>query len=342
MPQSSIHPPRRITSLAAPMGILVLLGAVACTGDSLPTQPDAPAPFRPVSLEPNNFQPNSWAGRPGMPTARRGLVTAAVNGIVYAIGGRGANEVNLATVEAYNTNFMSIAWSTKAPMPARRAWSSGATTINGKIYVAGGLNADANPTRTLYVYNPQTGTWATKAQMPVASYGGASAAINGKLYVVTPAANFTYLHRYDPATNAWTARAQGPAGHYYAVAGAIDGKLYVAGSMNADESPSVALHVYDPATNSWSAKTDVPRHMIGAAGRAIGNKLYYVGGFNLLNIYPDASAFAYNPGTDSWATLPTMLHPRGFLSATAVNGVLYAIGGLRTPDVLTSNQVYTP
>ena len=51
--------------------------------------------------------------------------------------------------------------------------------------------------------------------MPVASYGGASVAISGKLYVLTPTANSTLLHRYDPGSNTWTSRATGPQGHWY-------------------------------------------------------------------------------------------------------------------------------
>ena len=323
------------------LGSLALLLA-ACAGDSLPTQPDAPPSAAPVDSVLANYLPDSWAGKANMPTARRGLVTATVNGIVYAIGGRSANEVNLATVEAYNPTLVLFSWKAKASMPSPRAWPSGAVTINGKIYVPGGLNADANPTKTLFVYNPGTNTWVKKAAMPVASYGGAAVAISGKLYVVTPSGNATYLHRYDPATNTWTARAPGLHGHYYPVAGVINGKLYVAGTMFGDESPSSLVSMYDPATNTWTAKSGMPEDQIGAGGRVIGGKLYAVGGFDELNTLPRALTYAYNPVTNSWAEKAPMFTPRGFLSAAAANGVLYAVGGLSTPNVLATNQAYTP
>ncbi len=324
------------------LGSLALLLA-ACAGDSLPTQPDAPPSAAPVDAVLANYLPNSWANKPNMPTARRGLVTATVDGIVYAIGGRSANEVNLRTVEAYNPIATTlIVWSPKAPMPSPRAWPSGAATINGKIYVPGGLNADANPTKTLFVYNPGTNTWVKKAAMPVASYGGAAVVINGKLYVVTPSGNTTYLHRYDPATNTWTARAPGPQGHYYPVAGVINGKLYVAGTMLGNESPSSLVSMYDPATNTWTPKTGMPEDQIGAGGQVLGGKLYAVGGFDELNILPRAVTYAYDPVTNSWAEKAHMLTSRGFLSAAAANGVLYVIGGLDTPDVKATNQAYTP
>jgi N-acetylneuraminic acid mutarotase len=340
-----LRSPMHLARHGLALGSLALLLA-ACADDSLPTQPDTPSSAAPVDAVLANYLPNSWTGKASMPTARRGLVTATVNGIIYAIGGRSATEVNLATVEAYNPNPTGLGlfpWKAKAPMPGPRAWPSGAVTINGKIYVPGGLNADANPTKSLFVYNPTTDTWVKKAAMPVASYGGAAVAINGKLFVVTPSGSSTLLHRYDPATNTWTARAQGPQGHYYPVAGVIDGKLYVAGTMNGDESASERVSMYDPSSNTWTPKTSMVEAQIGAGGRVISGKLYAVGGFEDGNVFPVSAMYAYNPATNSWTEKAHLLSPaRGFLSAAAANGNLYAIGGLNPPSVLTTNQVYTP
>lgn len=323
------------------LGSLSLLLA-ACASDSLPTQPDAPAAAAPVGADPANYLPDSWESASAMPTARRGHVTATVDGVIYAIGGRGGNETNLATVEGFNPFLKLFQWSARAPMPSARAWPSGAATINGKIYVPGGLSADGNPTKTLFLFNPKTNTWVKKAAMPVASYGGGSVAIGGKLYVVTPSGSSTLLHRYDPATNSWTARASGIHGHYYPVVGVIDGKIYVAGTMHANESPSGLVSVYDPATNSWTSRTGMPEDQIGAGGRVVGGKLYVIGGFDQLNSGAHVKTYAYNPATDSWAAKASMFTPRGFLSVAARNGLLYAIGGLHTPHVISTNQVYTP
>jgi N-acetylneuraminic acid mutarotase len=338
----SLFPMRPVLPGLVLGSLVLLLGA--CSEDSVPTQPASSTSAAPAGIPAADYVANSWANKTAMPTARRGLVTASVNGIIYAIGGRSANEVNLPTVEAYNPAGTSLlVWQPKASLPAPRAWPSGAVTINGKIYVPGGLNADGNPTKTLFLYKPGTNTWVKKAAMPVASYGGAAAAIGGKLYLLTPAGNSTLLHRYDPSTNSWTPRASGPQGHHYPVAGVIDGKLYVAGTMNSDESPSALVSAYDPATNTWLAvKTVMPEHQIGAGGVAIGGKLYAVGGFEELNSGPRAALQAYNPATNSWLEKAYLPSPRGFLSAGAANGVLYAIGGLQPPDVVKTNQAYYP
>jgi N-acetylneuraminic acid mutarotase len=341
--------PAHLARRRAGVATLALLALAACTGDSFPTQPDAPLGDQPSRALPfgggqANYIPDSWATKHAMPTARRGLVTATVNGVIYAIGGRSASEVNLGTVESYLPGVLQLnPWKTKAQMPAPRAWASGAAVINGKVYVPGGLNANATATRTLYQYNPATDEWTRKADMPIASYGGAAVTHNGKLWVLTPAGGSTRLHRYDPSTNKWTARASGPAGHYYPVAGVIDGKIYVAGTMKSDESPSHQVSVYDPASNSWSTGADMPEDQLGAGGGVVGGKLYLVGGFHTLNYGGVNYTTVYNPASDTWAEKAGMPKgPRGFLSVASVNGILYALGGLYTPNVLSTNEAYSP
>jgi N-acetylneuraminic acid mutarotase len=330
--------------LAGRVSVLAWLAALAaaCSPDSLPTQPDVPSGAAPVDVPTANYVTDTWGSRPAMTTARRGLLTAAVNGTIYAIGGRGASEMNLGTVEAFHPRQTLLPWTTKASLPSPRAWPSGAAVINGKIYVPGGLNADANPTRSLLVYDPASDTWVAKAQVPVATYGGAAVTVGGKLYVFTPRASNTLVHRYDPATDAWTVHAAGPNGHYYPSVGVIDGKIYVAGTMAADEKPSRVVSMYDPAANSWSEKADMLDDQIGAGGVAIAGKLYMVNGFWKLNIGPRAVLWVYNPATDAWVSKTYPPAQRGFLSAVAVNGVLYAIGGLNPPHALKTNQVYFP
>ena len=93
-----------------------------------------------------------------MPTPRAGLVSATVNDLIYVIGGRSPQALSLATVERYNPTSRLFAWFTEAPMPQPRSWPSGAATINGKIYVSGGLATNSARTRSLFVYDPATNT----------------------------------------------------------------------------------------------------------------------------------------------------------------------------------------
>jgi N-acetylneuraminic acid mutarotase len=131
---------------------------------------------------------NTWTTKASMPTARTGLGVAAINGVLYAVGGdvgccyQPSNMV--ATVEAYDpaTN----TWTTKASMPTARA-ELGVGVVNGILYAVDGAY---NPgiygvtyvVATVEAYDPATNTWTTKASDPTARYGPGVDAINGRLY----------------------------------------------------------------------------------------------------------------------------------------------------------------
>jgi N-acetylneuraminic acid mutarotase len=329
-------PPRRILLTIAGLGL------AACQADSLSSEPEgqsAPRPQADVTAP----APNTWATGVPMPTARYNLVAATVNGIVYAIGGYGTGGTygtSGRTVEAYNPSGSSIIlWTPRAPLPAGRKWPSGAAVINGRIYVPGGENGSGELTKSLFMYRPSSDSWVNKAAMPVRSAHGAAGAINGKLYVFTPAINGTgpFLHRYDPATNTWTKRATPPHGNVQPAAGVIGGKLYLAGG--ADGSLSSALDVYDPATNTWTSRKSMPVARAYAAGAVLQGKLYVAGGTT--NGPALGRVERYDPVSDTWATMPNMPTARNHLAAAAANGVLYALGGFNNA-LLPTNEAFTP
>ena len=202
------------------------------------SEPTAPTSAEPVVARPAVISlPGSWATKAPMPTSRRGLVGAVVRNaagqyILYTIGGENWGDPAMSRVEAYNA--ATNRWTRRASLPARRAWSNGADVIGGKIYVTGGEDVNGTIRRTVYAYNPATDVWTQRASLPIASSYGKTAAIGGKLYVVTrssPDRGQPRLYRYDPATNAWTRLASPPL-HDGNVAGVIDGKLYLASAWS--------------------------------------------------------------------------------------------------------------
>jgi N-acetylneuraminic acid mutarotase len=349
----------RVRSHPAVRAALVLLSlAGAACSDDLPTAAD---PGLPMTTVPGpelaaETVPNSWTPRIRMPTARFGLVAASVNGIIYAIGGwRGGTA--LQTVEAYNPNTNTlVAWTARAPLPTGRLLPNGAAVINGKIYVTGGLN-EGQATSTLFVYHVAGNAWFAKAPMPINSYGGAAAAIDGKLYVLaTPPGqggrftNPTRLFRYDPATNTWSERAPAPHHHHQGVARAINGKLYVAGGMTMDDSEVsgvqqpqawAELDVYDPVTNTWASRVSMPTARWGAVGSVMDGKLYVAGGWT--GVTPVPTLEVYDPVANTWAARADMPTARGGAGAGVVNGVPYVLGGRTNYEsgALRTNEAYT-
>jgi N-acetylneuraminic acid mutarotase len=221
--------------------------------------------------------------------------------------------------------------------------------INGIIYLAGGHDAAGALTRTLYAYNTTTNTWSTKANMPIFSSCGGSAAYAGKLYVYTGCTRSSTgaqvatarLHRYDPSTNAWTSLRSAPASHFQPVVGVISGRLYVVGGNLAGTGTSTGrLDMYNPATNRWSTRPRMPTPRVAAAGLAIAGKLHVIGGRNGATYL--GTVEAYDPLSDSWTTRSTMPTARAALGVGGLGGFLYAVGGRNSTRVLARNERYTP
>ena len=226
------------------------------------------------------------SGRSFLATAM--VPNAAGESILYAMGGKEADGSILGRVLAYNV--ATNKWMWKNDMPSSVAYPNTAAVINGKIYITGGLVSPVSFNYGLYVYNPATGTWATKKSPPNTSLEGVSGVINNKLYVATsceqedcdPAMGY-FFWRYDPATDQWAPLPSPP--FFPRTGGTIGGRLYLASGNK--------VGIYDPASNQWTVKTtavDVGSPYASATQTA---KLYVFG----------SATFVYDPTTNAWTKL---------------------------------------
>ena len=292
-----------------------------------------------------------------MPTARSGLASATVNGIVYAIGGAdtAASSTNphLSTVEAYApaTN----TWSTKAALPTARSGLA-ATAVNGIIYAIGGDNAIAasasanvfNPLTTVEAYDPIGNTWTTKAPMPTARERFAIAAVNGVIYVfggLVPDASFvkstTSVEAYDIGTNSWSAKAPLTTARESLSSAAVGGIVYVMGGR-ADAVPSdlALVEAYDPVANAWTTKAPMTVIRGGSSSVSLGGSIYAVA-WN----YGYTTVEAYDSTANSWTAKPALrvgFSPRDWFSATAAGNAIYALGGADSFGPLATVEAITP
>lgn len=189
-----------------------------------------------------NVLTNSWTELAPLPSAR-GIATAAVaaaNGKVYVIGGDDGDNYSNDTTYEYDpaTN----AWALKAPMPTQRE-NNVAVTLNGKIYVAGGVqawNSDLTGLPTFEVYDPATDTWERKTAM-IQGRGSPGIATDGVyIYVygglsafrIPPGVALDTTECYNPVTERWgmtdalAVAAAGPAAAF------LDGRIWAAGGFD--------------------------------------------------------------------------------------------------------------
>src|SRR5215469_4305887 len=142
------------------------------------------------TLEEYDIATNTWRERRSMPTARNHLFAGAVNGKLYAIGGRvGAAFIGLASdtdvVEEYDP--AKDLWQIRARMPTARSALTGGV-YNGRIYVAGGEMQDTQKSATFRAfegYDPATNSWAVLPGMPVSRHGMAGGVTGDQLHLVS-------------------------------------------------------------------------------------------------------------------------------------------------------------
>lgn len=196
-----------------------------------------------------SFETQKWTSGPNLPVARGEHVSVAIDGKIYAIGGRVRSAKNSATFQDHRDtarvdvlDTSSGQWTQLSDAPTERN-SAAAAVINGNIYVVGGRQFLQQPDgarrsvnlATLEIFNPEEGTWKTAAPMPQAQGGLSAAAVDGQLYVfggeqwVPEKKVFGQSWAYNPATDKWRTLPSMLTARHGTAAAAIGQKIFVFG-----------------------------------------------------------------------------------------------------------------
>lgn len=299
--------------------------------------------------------PGAWHTRAPAPTKRTEVTAAVLGGNIYVLGGFAepslGNLPNLTVtdrVEAYDP--VRDEWTARAPLPVGLHHAA-AGVVSNRLYVIGGYTRSFlsvwHPVATVYMYDPDTDTWAARTPMPTPRGALAVAQWGGKLYAMggyDGSTNRAELEVYDPTSDTWTAAAPLPTPRDHLAAAVVDGKIYaIGGRVNQSYVRNLAtVEVFDPSTGRWTKAADLPTARSGIAAGVIRGVIYVVGGEAPEGTFRTNEA--YTPATDRWhsaAPLPTGRHGLG---AAVVGDRLYVISGGPTPGGSYSNvnEVFTP
>ena len=126
-------------------------------------------------------QSNQWSALPNMPTARDHFHAVALNGKLWAIGGR-TRDIG-ATVTANEAfDFSSKTWSVgHKPLPTPRGGFAAAAS-GDEVLIIGGEDA-SKAHGTVEAYNVKTDSWRALESMPTPRHGIQAASCNGGLYI---------------------------------------------------------------------------------------------------------------------------------------------------------------
>ena len=130
-----------------------------------------------------------WQARAALPNARNHIGYAAVNGLVYAMGGlhlRDEAGGQQSEVDVYNPSTNTWAKTTSLPF----GWShfnDSTMVVNGKIVIVGGsVNGgdDGDYIANISTFDPATKKWTSLAPLPEERQAAAATYVNGSLVVI--------------------------------------------------------------------------------------------------------------------------------------------------------------
>lgn len=306
------------------LGLIVL----AC-GDPA-TQPSATPESVQSSQLLSTAVTGTWRLMPPLVPARASMAAAVSDKSIVVVGGWIFGGI-LRRVDAYNVETRT--WTQLRSLPEPRV-GHGATTINGKIYVAGGSttleNGNSVPHNSLFVYDPGTNTWTRKADMLRPVYRSLQAAVRGRLYVYADGSFFAYSPRIDK----WVKLPPPPSRHDLGVMAAVDGKLYLTAGLTQATGYALnhELDVYDPATKSWTIKRPIKLNDGLMVATTLHGKLWVTSGPTDVVTPPDGQVIyrgvqVYDPVSDQWNDGPLMLRASRDGAAAVAGGKLFVIGG---------------
>jgi N-acetylneuraminic acid mutarotase len=202
-------------------------------------------------------------------------------------------------------------WTKKKDFTGLKRERAVAFSINGKGYVATGVDTADVVHKDLWEYDPTLDSWTQKADIASVRRNAVGFAINDKGYVGTGMDSvsaslgntLTDFWEYDPTLNTWAAKANFPGsagvGVYFATGFSADSKGYICGGKRGPNNYTAEFWEYKPLTDSWIQRQDFPGGVRYQLCSFTVDNLAYVG----LGVDQDVyrkDLWQYNPATNTW------------------------------------------
>lgn len=221
-----------------------------------------------------------------------------------------------------------------------------ASAWDSRIYLAGGLLSQFEPSDAFYVYDVEAETWQDAAPLPIGLHHVGLAALDGKIYLAGGYSaesgwnvDVVSAWVYDPEADTWESIVDMPtarAGHEMV---ALDDKIYVVGGLGPEPTP---LLVYDPQTDAWETLADMLQPSDHLATAVLDGKIYAIGGrWSDGNMH---TVQRYDPETGSWELLAELPTARSGFTAGVVDGKIHTVGGeaLASTCTYSQHEAYDP
>ena len=242
-----------------PVAVRLPGGRALLTGGLMWRAPDYPMPIADI------FDPSSggWMSADAMNEPRVGHKAVLLgDGRVLVIGGadrrHGLNRWNaIASSELYDPS--ADRWTRTGDMAQSRASPTATLLRDGRVLVAGGLDAATRSLASAEVYDPASGTWSPVGDMLHRRAFHAAVLLDDGTVLVTGGNvdeedAIPHAEVFDPRSGSWSSveAMDAPRQSHSMVALPGGRVIVVGGSDTPDGAGHAASEVYDPATGRWS------------------------------------------------------------------------------------------
>ncbi|UJR81912.1 Kelch repeat-containing protein [Sandaracinus amylolyticus] len=234
----------------------------------------------------------------------------------------------------------SSAWRSEPAVPERIQEITGAVH-DGRLWIAGGLDASGATSSAVRIFDPGTSTWSEGPSLPRPRHHAMMVSTGDDLYLIGGMETL----EFDPLETAWVLRdgasawqeiAPLPEGRGAAVAEVIGDRIVVAGGNATRGGLATSTLRYDLANDRWDAGAAIPTQREHLGGFAHDGELWVVAGRrNSLSTNTDVVEI-YDPIADAWRTGPSIATARGGFGIAVLEGIAYAVGGEQPDRALDS------
>lgn len=214
-----------------------------------------------------------------------GDYTCVLDKMIYVIGGtekNGKDQVFSSSVDIYNPAADSWHSGSDLPLPLT---GIGVCSLNGKVYVCGGMSESGRSVSSVYSYDPRTKSWSRVADMLTPRHMHTALALEGKVYAIggvnnnSSTAGLNSTEVYNPETDNWSPAAPVPTQICEMASCTVDGEIYLmGGKVSLNAGVIQAMMKYNPGLDKWMMIDEIPGKLYQSSSSVIGRNIYLFGG----------------------------------------------------------------
>ncbi|XP_016071498.1 PREDICTED: kelch-like protein 38 [Miniopterus natalensis] len=211
---------------------------------------------------------NHWRLGQPMLVARYSHRSTAYKNFIFSIGGIGAGQEVMGSMERYDS--ICNVWEGMASMPVGVLHPAVAVK-DQRLYLFGGEDIMQNPVRLIQVYHISRNTW-FKMETRMIKNVCAPAVVLGERIVIVGGYTRRIL-AYDPQSNKFVKCADMKDRRMHHGAAVMGNKLYVTGgrrlTTDCNVEDSASFDCYDPETDTWTSQGQLPHKLFDHACLAL-------------------------------------------------------------------------